>query len=129
MDRDSTGSGSAFVDAVRALQGGALAAQLDAAICELVAAVQATEAKGSIVLAITIKPFAKRNATTLVVDGGFKVKVPEVPHGGDVFFATADHALTRHDPRQPELEGLREPRSVVSMPARAVGAHLGAARE
>lgn len=119
-------TGSPFVDAVRALHGGALAARLDEAIRELVLAVQTAEAKGSITLTIAIRPFAKRNAETLVVDGDYKIRAPVAASGGDIFFAAPDHSLTRHDPRQPELAGLREPAPVV--PLRAAGSLVGSDR-
>jgi hypothetical protein len=108
-----------FFDAVQLIHDGALSLEADAALCELVEAVQTARAKGSLILTLTVKPFDKTDNVTLVVDGTIKVKAPGFGRPGDVLYATPEHGLQRNDPRQPSLDGLSD--ELAPVPDRARG--------
>lgn len=77
----------------------------------LVGAVTATQKAGEITYKIKLKP---AGGDAIEVIDSISVKMPELPRGSSVFFATPENNLVRNDPRQPALDGLRD---VSSQPA------------
>ena len=75
----------------------------NAKLQELVAAVRGNGAKGKLTLTITVKPWKGSDALEVGVD--VQASVPGPPRGADLYFATEEGALSRKDPRQPELAG------------------------
>lgn len=103
------------IETLGALRQGAAASELDGELTRVVSAVRATAKAGKLQLTLTVKPAANGDTTTLVVLDDVKVTLPKVDRGGTIFYATPGDKLSRRDPRQPELGGLREAAPVVPL--------------
>jgi hypothetical protein len=108
----------AFLDGLRELRQGLALDELDDALVNAVAGCRSTGKAARVTLTITVKPAAKGNVDALVLEDDVAVKLPKPERGTTILYATAENGLSRKDPRQPELQGLRE---VVPMPARNAG--------
>lgn len=96
-----------FSDWLRDQRGGATAEELATKMNELVAAVERQGKGGSLTLTIEIKPISKEMSGQLLVSDTIKVKLPEPKRGATLFFSTPENNLSRRDPRQAELPGLK----------------------
>jgi hypothetical protein len=76
---------------------------------ELVEAVRDTGRAGKLTLTIAVKPASSGDTHVLTVEDQIKITKPLEKKGAAVFFANTNNDLTRNDPRQPELAGLRRP--------------------
>ncbi|WEH40760.1 hypothetical protein [Streptomyces sp. AM 2-1-1] len=88
--------------------GGQLHTELSTRLQELIEAVRETGKAGSLSLKIDIKPIAGTDGRTLTVTDTVATKVPKTERPKSIFFVTDDNNLSRSDPRQPVLTGLRE---------------------
>lgn len=93
-----------FLDTLRQLRGGLSLEELSAQLQSLVAAVQDTGRKGSLVYTLTVKPATAGSSFQLVLADDIKAKVPCLERSADIFFATKAHELTRDNPNQRSLE-------------------------
>ena len=93
-----------FVDTVEALRYGSLADELTDKLRELTLKCDDTKRAGSLTLTIKLKP-GKGGQMEIVDD--FKVVMPKEEKGTTLMFATPEGNLTRDDPRQLQIEGLR----------------------
>lgn len=75
---------------------------------ELISAVQETGKGGSLTLKIDVKPIPGTGAKTLTVTDAVAAKIPAAERPKSIFFVTNDGNLTRNDPTQPVITGLRE---------------------
>lgn len=107
-----------FMDTMRSLRQGAAVGELSDEMTSLVQAVQATGRPGSITLTIKVKPF-KGDTSVLTVEDSITVKTPKPEKGASILYADARGNLSRKDPRQPDLRGLRTPSTVSTMPSPA----------
>jgi hypothetical protein len=98
----------AFLDAVREIRNGASMAELGEQLTALVERVASTGKAGKLTYTLTVKPATAGDGHVLMVDDDIKVKLPVEKRGGTIFFSDDSFALSRKDPRQPELTGLRE---------------------
>lgn len=73
---------------------------------QLVAACANTGKKGEMSLKIILKPSS--NGAVIEVVDDVKFKIPELSKGSSIFFPTPENNLVKNDPRQPQLEGLKE---------------------
>ena len=73
---------------------------------QLVEAVVSEDRSGSLTINIKIKPAGNSGALEVSID--HKIKKPEPPPGVSIFFPTPEGNLSRQDPRQMNLDGLRE---------------------
>ena len=87
-------------DVLGDLAGGTTVVELNEALSAVVQAVRETGKVGSLSLSLKVKP---NGAAGVIVEDEIKVRVPQVPRGETVFFATGDGSLVRSDPRQAEL--------------------------
>jgi hypothetical protein len=94
-----------FAQTIETLRKGRLADELDKALHQLVLAVDENKGGGSITLTITIKP-SKTGA--LEIFDKVAVKEPAEDRSSTLLFATPEGHLQRSDPRQGELDGIRE---------------------
>lgn len=97
-----------FIDTVRELRGGESLQDLADELQGLVAQVRVTGRPGKLAYTLTVKPASKGNVDTLLLEDAITVKAPKLDRAATVMFATANNFLSRSDPRQPELAGLRE---------------------
>lgn len=74
---------------------------------DLVAAVRDTGKAGSITLTIKVEP-DKRTDGVLRVTDNVVVKAPKHDRGARIYYQDRAGNLSRTDPNQPELEGLRD---------------------
>ncbi|MFE7128915.1 hypothetical protein [Streptomyces sp. NPDC057617] len=88
--------------------GGTLHAELSEKLHELLAAVRETGKAGSLALKIDVKPISGTDGRTLTVTDSVAVKAPKAERPKSIFFVTDDGNLSRTDPRQPVITGLRE---------------------
>lgn len=94
-----------FASTLTALYGGSLLTKLDDAIRELTESVGANQAKGELVLKLTIAPAGQGVGDTplyKVVDE-VKVTLPRAKSKGQTFFADEHGNLSRRSPNQAEL--------------------------
>lgn len=97
-----------FLKLVADLEKGETAAELDAALAEVIAAVQLTGKKGSVSLKISIEP-ASKSAEVLGIEGEVKAAPPKPDHKLDIFFATESGELSRNNARQMSIDDLKKP--------------------
>lgn len=95
------------------------------ALQRVVAAVQDTGKKGSVVVTVNLEPM-KGNDDALLTTVNVVEKIPVTPPKAAVFYADADHNLQRTDPQQLQFEGLKgvegpEVRETKPAPAVKVG--------
>lgn len=76
-------------------------------LAELVAAVCEYQKKGSITITIDVAP-AEGDTHSVVVSDTLKAKVPQASTPASRFFSDDHGNLSRRDPRQPEIAGLRD---------------------
>lgn len=76
-------------------------------LATLVAAVLDQQKKGSLTITFTVEP-AKGDDRQVVISDDVKVKAPKPPTPASRFFSDPHGNLSRRDPRQPELSGLRD---------------------
>lgn len=96
-----------FNQSIALVRNGQLHNELTKALGELVSAVKDQGKGGSLTLTLKIKPFSKADSSTLVLEDAISVKAPKPDSAPTVFYATDRGGLSRSDPRQPELAGLR----------------------
>lgn len=96
-----------FVRTAQELRGGLFLDEVSGELNLLVAAVRDTARGGKLIITLAIKP-ATKDADVLIIEDTVTVKMPRSERGNTILFATNSNTLQRHDPRQPELTGLRE---------------------
>lgn len=93
-----------FIDTLREIEYGHLLEELAASQKEVIDAVMLTGKKGAITITLSYTPEGDGQITAVA---DLKAKVPQLPRGKTLFFVTPERNLSRQDPRQRELEGLR----------------------
>lgn len=93
-----------FAQTVEALRFGTLGDELTDKLRDLTAKCASTGRAGSIQLTINLKP--GRGGQIEVFDD-VKVKLPKEEKGSTLMFATPENNLTRDDPRQTTITGLK----------------------
>lgn len=101
MKNDTVNGG--FLAVLQSLQKGESMRELDAALASLVKAVESTGKGGSLTYTIKIKPMKPGSKTLLVEDCPPNAKEPVAERPVSIWFAEANGALVRNDPRQREL--------------------------
>lgn len=99
---------SAFITTLRDLRQGLALDDLGDQLVGLVAHVRSTGRAGKLTLTLTVKPASKGNTDVLAIEDAVTVKLPKAETGSTILYATSDNQLSRKDPRQPELSGLRD---------------------
>jgi hypothetical protein len=91
-----------FQDMVVGLRNGAVLAQLNEKLREVIAAVRETEKAGALLVTFRVSPGAKGKggADVIVVDADMKTKVPQPDLGRTFFFTDEECNLLRNNPRQ-----------------------------
>lgn len=97
-----------FADFLQAQSGGTLHDELSEKLHELIEAVQETGRGGSISLKVDVKPIAGTDSHTLTVTDTVVMKAPKTERPKSIFFVDDTGNLSRSDPRQPVITGLRE---------------------
>lgn len=100
--------GRVFIDTLKDIRNGGAVNELDDELRTLVQKVRETGRKGELKLTIAIRPASKGNVDVLMIDDKIEAKAPKPEKGASIVYANADGTLSRKDPRQPELTGLRE---------------------
>lgn len=93
-----------FNDTLAALRYGTLVDDLTKAMTDLTAKCADTGRAGTITLTLQLKP---GKGGQIEVFDDIKVKAPKEERGSSIFFATPEGNLTRDDPKQLQIEGLR----------------------
>jgi hypothetical protein len=93
-----------FTQTLDQLRFGTLTDDLTKALNELTIKCGDTGRSGELTLKLVLKP-GKAGQIEIVDD--IKVKMPKDEKGSTIMFATVEGNLTREDPRQMQLEGLR----------------------
>jgi hypothetical protein len=96
-----------FIDFLRDQRGGETQEELARKLNELVAAVERVGKRGSLTLTIEVAPISKELAGQLLVSDSVTLKLPQPKRGATMFFSTPENNLSRRDPRQIELPGLK----------------------
>lgn len=96
-----------FAAILRDLNGGRTHDELSEALWELNAKVRETGKKGSLQLTLTVEP-TKGDTYMLTVSDDINCKPPKPARRPSVFFDDGHGNLSRSNPNQPELDGLRE---------------------
>ena len=99
--------GMEFCDVLRQHASGRAETELTEALREVVAEVAKTGKPGKVTLELSVKP---NQAGSVFLTTAVKAKAPDAGGAADVFFYDSERgfALSRRDPRQLTLEGLRE---------------------
>ena len=96
-----------FLEVIGEMRSGDVIPELDEALTELLQSVRDTGKKGNLTLTLTVNPAGRGKIETVLLEDEIKTKLPELPKGGTIFFATEENELRREDPRQMQLEMLR----------------------
>lgn len=94
-----------FSDTLRQIRYGELQNELAEGLNQLTKECCDTGKTGELVLKIKLKP---NPAGQVEVLDDLQIKTPKPTRGTSIFFATPEGNLQREDPRQRELEGIRE---------------------
>lgn len=106
-----------FVDTLREIEFGTLLDELAVVQKEVVDAVMETNKGGEITIKLTYKPEGQGQIT---IGADIKQKAPKLARGKSLFFVTPERNLSRQNPRQQELEGLRSVEADNGKPLREV---------
>lgn len=93
-----------FAQTIDALRFGTLGTELTDALREVVNSCATTGKAGAVTLTLALKP---GKGGQIEVFDEVKVKLPKPEKGSSLMFATPDNNLSREDPRQMSLPGLR----------------------
>lgn len=93
-----------FPQTLDSLRYGQLSDELTKALVNLTAACAETGRAGTLTLTLQLKP---GKGGQIEVFDDVKTKMPKQERGSSLMFATPDNNLTRDDPRQVQIEGLR----------------------
>jgi hypothetical protein len=93
-----------FNDTLVALRYGTLVEDLTKQMNELTAKCAETGRAGALTLTLQLKP---GKGGQIEVFDDIKVKAPKEERGSSIFFVTPENNLTRDDPKQLSIEGLR----------------------
>lgn len=94
-----------FTDVMRDMRYGETLDELSEEFNKLVTAVENTGKAGEMIFKVKLKP--STSGAIEVIDE-IKSKLPQLPKGSSLFFATPEGNLVRNNPRQEELPGLKE---------------------
>ena len=97
-----------FAAVLLSLDDGATHSELTESLRDLVARVRDTGKTGTLTLTITVAPRAGTRNQIDVKDE-IKLKLPEFARAASIFFVTEENEVSRQDPNQPPLEGIRFP--------------------
>jgi hypothetical protein len=106
----------AFVNTLKEIRNGEVLEELSTKLAGLVKAVRATGKGGSLTLKLSVSPMKRAGENTFILDDDIKVAEPQFERQGTVLYANEDNSLSRNDPRQPVLSGLRDVTKVTTMP-------------
>lgn len=81
--------------------------ELTEGLHEVIAAVKETGKAGSVTLVIKVDPDKKASGIFRISDN-VTIKAPQHDRGARIYFADKAGNLTRSDPNQPELTGLKD---------------------
>lgn len=95
-----------FADFLREQGKGQLHEELSQALHTLVGAVNDTSKKGTLTLQLTLQPM-KGNPDVLTMTDVVKLVVPKPERRPSIFYADDNGNLTKTDPNQPQLSGLK----------------------
>ena len=93
-----------FADTLTSLRYGTLSDDLTKALNELTTKCADTGKQGSLTLKLVLKP---GNGGQIEISDDIKVTTPKEVKGSSIFWATPEGNLTRDDPKQRSIEGLR----------------------
>jgi hypothetical protein len=88
-------------------RGAGLHNELGEELAAVTAAVIEHQKKGSVTVTLTVAP-TKDDPGAVVISDEVKAKVPKATPLPSRFFSNEEGVLSRRDPRQPELTGLRD---------------------
>lgn len=95
-----------FAEILTVLDHGTAHAEASRTLHDLIAAVRDTGKPGYMTIRVGLKPVTGSNGQVLV-SAQVASKLPQAEVGSAVFFIEDAGNLVRHDPRQPEIEGLK----------------------
>jgi hypothetical protein len=98
-----------YMDTLLGLRDGSAIVEASERLTELIAAVRETGKGGSITLKINVRPASKGKAktTVLMLEDQITDAIPQFDKEATMFFASDENLLSKRDPRQMEIEGLR----------------------
>ncbi|MFT4225336.1 hypothetical protein [Micropruina sp.] len=97
-----------FADWLREQANGKTHNELGEALWDLIARVEETRKKGTLALTITVEPMPKSDGNVLVISDNIQLKLPEFKRDASVAYVDRNGNLSRNNPRQPTLTGLRD---------------------
>jgi hypothetical protein len=95
-----------FAELLTLIDRGAAHAEASEALHTLIASVQSTGRKGGMAIAIEIEPL-KGSTDQVIVKAQVSTKLPKQDPTSAMYFVDPKGNLSRQDPRQMEIEGLR----------------------
>ncbi len=96
-----------FADWLRDQSRGSTHDELSEGLYDLVARVTETGKKGTLTLIVTVEPM-KEDVSVLLVGDEIRLKLPEFPRKPSLYYQDRQGNLSRQNPDQPEITGLRE---------------------
>jgi hypothetical protein len=74
---------------------------------EVIGAVRETGKSGALTISLKIQPASKGSTNVLILKEDIKATLPERDRSATIFYADKENQLSKSDPRQMPLEGLR----------------------
>jgi translation elongation factor P/translation initiation factor 5A len=96
-----------LIQTLKDLREGLTVVEADEALRQLVANVRAAQKKGKLTITLTLAPVRSGAGNVLTIAADLKLTVPTPERESTILYAHDDHTLSRRDPRQPALPGLR----------------------
>jgi hypothetical protein len=104
------------IEMLKELRSGNALAELAREMRKVIGAVRESHRPGALTLTIKLKPLKGHGA--LDISDMVTTKTPSPERESSILFATEDNRLSRNDPRQPELDGLRRAAAPGPVPLR-----------
>lgn len=107
-----------FFDTLREIRRGAILDDCADELQRLVRAVDETGKPGKLTIELTVKPASKGQGIYNIADK-VRAKLPELPVGETIMFATVEGNLQARNPAQPDIDGLIDVSAAPEAPKRA----------
>jgi hypothetical protein len=96
-----------YMDTLLGLREGAAICDASEQLTELIKAVRETGKAGSLTITLKVRPASKGKTQVVMIDDTITEKIPKYDREATMFYASDENLLSKNDPRQLPLEGLK----------------------
>ncbi len=96
-----------YMETLISVREGAAIVEASEKLTELIAAVRETGKAGALTITLKVRPASKGKTQVLMIEDDIKDSIPKYDREASMFYVSDDNLLSKSDPRQLPLEGLR----------------------